>query len=78
MAGLVGVGQNYKDQAKMGLQDKAQFEEARENTANQIEMAEKSQKMSAVGTGAGMGMMIGGPAGAAIGAGIGLLASELF
>jgi len=85
MAGLISVGQNYKDQAKSGLQTVSTMERGREAVGDNLEAAEKSQKMSAAGTGAGMGAMIGmqagsvgGPMGAAIGLGVGLIASELF
>lgn len=85
MAGLIGVGQQYKNQAKQGMQQAAGLEQAREMTGENIKQAEKGMTMSAVGTGAGIGMMagmqagsVGGPAGALIGAGVGLLASELF
>lgn len=78
MAGLITVGQQYKQQAKTGLSRAEGMADARERAGENIEQAEKSQKMSAIGTGAGFGMMVGGPAGATIGAGIGLLASSLF
>ena len=85
MAGLIGVGSQYKNQAKAGLQQVSNLGSARETAGDNIESAEKSQKMSAVGTGAGIGAMVGmqagmvgGPAGMAIGAGIGLVAAELF
>lgn len=78
MAGLIGVGQQYKNQAKQGLQQASSLEQGREIAGDNIKQAEKGMRMSAVGTGAGIGMMAGGPVGALIGAGVGLLASELF
>lgn len=94
MAGLIGVGQQYKNQAKQGLQQASSLEEGRKNAGEALEQAEKGMKMQAVGTGAGVGlmaamgtgfggsmmpaMMAGGPAGLLVGAGVGLLAAELF
>lgn len=86
MAGLIGVGQQYKNESKQGLQTVSNLSQGREIAGDNLEQAEKSQKMSAVGMGASVGMMagmqagatVGGPWGAAIGAGIGLIASELF
>lgn len=84
-AGLIQVGRQYNQQAKEGLSRVSNLEQARKTAGDNLEAAEKSQKMSAVGTGAGIGAMVGmqagmvgGPAGALIGAGIGYLASELF
>lgn len=85
MAGLINVGRQYRNQAMSGLSQAEGLAKARERTGEQIEQAEKSQKMSAVGAGAGIGAMmgmqagaVGGPAGMAIGAGVGLLASTIF
>ncbi|TQE98721.1 MAG: bacteriocin [Spiribacter salinus] len=86
MAGLIGLGQNYRQQALGGLQQVASMERNREHANDQLEQQESAAKMSAIGTGASTGAMIGmeagmaggGPVGAAIGAGVGLLASSIF
>lgn len=78
MAGLITVGRQYEQQATSGLQRAESMANAREQTGENLKADEKQQKMSAVGTGAAMGMMVGGPMGAAVGAGIGLLASSIF
>lgn len=79
MAGLITVGRQYQNQAKKGMQRAEGMARAREATGENLKAAEKSQKMSAIGAGAAIGMMTPlGPAGAALGAGIGYLASEIF
>ena len=76
--GLLGLRRDMESDAMQGLGDLAgqQGQQKRANEA--MKTAERGQKMSAVGMGAGIGMMAGGPAGAAIGAGVGYLASEVF
>ena len=76
--GLLGLRRDMESDAMQGLGDLAgqQGQQKRANEA--MKTAERGQKMSAVGMGAGVGMMAGGPVGAAIGAGIGLLASSIF
>ena len=76
--GLIGLRRDMESDAMQGLGDLAgqQGQQKRANEA--MKTAERGQKMSAVGMGAGIGMMAGGPVGAAIGAGIGLLASSIF
>ena len=76
--GLIGLRRDMESDAMQGLGDLAgqQGQQKRANEA--MKTAERGQKMSAVGMGAGIGMMAGGPAGAAIGAGVGYLASEVF
>lgn len=78
MAGLIQVGRQYEQQATNAMTRTAGLQDARERTGDQIEQAEKQQKMMGIGTGAGIGMMVGGPLGAGVGAGIGLLATSLF
>lgn len=83
--GLLGLRQQMEGEAMQGLNDLAGQQRQAKMQEDQMEQAERSQKMSAIGTGAGVGMMagmqagsVGGPMGAAIGAGIGLLASSIF
>ena len=76
--GLLGVQQNMEGQAMQGMQQAADIQRQNKMANDQLEAAEKQQTMSAIGTGAGIGMMAGGPAGAAIGAGVGFLASSIF
>jgi len=76
--GLLGLRQQMEGQAMQGLSDLAGQQRQAKLQEDQMKQAEKTQKMSAVGTGAGIGMMAGGPVGAAIGAGVGFLASSLF
>ena len=85
MAGLIGVGNEYRQQALHGLNTTANLEHQRQQAGLQLQQANKQATMSAVGTGAGIGLMagmqagaVGGPLGMAIGAGVGLLASKLF
>ncbi|WP_144982878.1 bacteriocin [Halomonas sp. C22] len=83
--GLLGLRQQMEGQAMQGLSDLAGQQRQAKLQEDQMKQAERAQKMSAVGTSAGIGMMagmkagsVGGPMGAAIGAGIGLLASSIF
>lgn len=76
--GLLGLRQQMEGEAMQGLGDLAGQQRQAKMQEDQMEQAEKTQKMSAVGTGAGIGMMTGGPVGAAIGAGVGFLASSIF
>jgi len=78
MAGLITTGQQYKTQAKQGLQQVASMETARKDAGEMMEAQEKQATMSAVGTGTAIGASVGGPPGALIGAGVGLVASKLF
>ncbi|MDP1542408.1 MAG: hypothetical protein Q8L99_04585 [Polycyclovorans sp.] len=77
MAGLIGTGQAYKDLARGSLQEVARTEQQRKITNDQLEAQQKQGMISNVASGAGLGFAVGGPAGAAIGAGIGLLGSIL-
>jgi hypothetical protein len=76
--GLLGLRQQMEGEAMQGLGDLAGQQRQAKMQEDQMEQAERTQKMSAVGTGAGIGMMAGGPVGAAIGAGVGFLASSIF
>ncbi|WP_311064114.1 hypothetical protein [Halomonas sp. DWK9] len=76
--GLLGLRQQMEGQAMQGLSDLSGQQRQAEQAEEQMEQAEKTQKMSAVGMGAGVGMMVGGPLTAAIGAGVGFLASSIF
>lgn len=76
--GLLGLRKQMEGQAMQGLGDLAGQQRRAKRQEDQMEQAESTQKMSAVGAGAGIGMIAGGPIGAAIGAGVGFLASELF
>ncbi|UTA78954.1 hypothetical protein J4377_13430 [Halomonas sp. XH26] len=83
--GLLGLRQQMESQAMQGLGDLAGQQRQAKVAEDQIKQAEKTQKMQAVGMGAGIGAMagmkigaVGGPMGMAIGAGVGFLASSLF
>lgn len=76
--GLISVADKFNNNAMTGLADAAKREQAREIAGDQIEAADKAGRAQAIGTGAGAGMMVGGPAGAAVGAGVAYLAYELF
>lgn len=83
MAGLISVGRQYQQQSKQGMQRASDLQQAREKTEDNLDAQDKQATMSAVGAGAAIGGYmaagsIGGPAGMAIGAGVGLLASQLF
>ena len=76
--GLMGLRRDMESDAMQGIGDLAGQQAQQKRSNDQIKQAERTQKMSAVGMGAGIGMMAGGPMGAAIGAGVGLLASSIF
>lgn len=76
--GLMGLRRNMESDAMQGLGDLAGQQAQQKRANDAIDAAEKQQKMSAVGTGAGIGMMAGGPVGAFIGAGVGYISSEIF
>lgn len=76
--GLLGLRQQMEGEAMQGLGDLAGQQRQAKMQEDQMEQAERTQKMSAVGMGASMGMMAGGPVSAAIGAGVGFLASSIF
>lgn len=76
--GLLGLQQNMEGQAMQGMQQAADIQRQNKMANQQLEAAEKQQMTSNIGTGAAMGMMAGGPMGAAIGAGAGFLVSSIF
>ena len=76
--GLLGLRRQMESQAMQGLSDLAGQQRQAKMQEDQMKQAERAQKTSAVGTGTGIGMMAGGPVGAAIGAGVGFLASSIF
>ena len=83
--GLLGLKNQMEGDAMKGIGDLAGQQAQAKRAEDQMDQAERGQKMSAVGMGAGVGMMagmqagaVGGPMGMAIGAGIGLLASSIF
>jgi len=76
--GLLGLKNQMEGDAMKGIGDLAGQQAQAKRAEDQMDQAERGQKMSAVGMGAGIGMMAGGPMGAAIGAGVGYLASEVF
>ncbi|MBB20251.1 MAG: bacteriocin [Rickettsiales bacterium] len=65
-------------EAMQGIGDLAGQQRQAKRAEEAMKQAERGQKMSAIGMGAGIGMMAGGPVGAAIGAGVGFIASEIF
>lgn len=75
---LLSLAGDTKSSAMKGLRDAAELETKRENNNEQLKAAEKQQTMSAVGTGASIGMMAGGPVGTAIGAAGGYIVGSLF
>jgi len=76
--GLLGLKNQMEGDAMKGIGDLAGQQRQAKRAEDQMDQAERGQKMSAVGMGASIGMMAGGPMGAAIGAGVGLLASSIF
>jgi hypothetical protein len=76
--GLLGLKNQMEGDAMKGIGDLAGQQAQAKRAEDQMDQAERGQKMSAVGMGAGIGMMAGGPMGAAIGAGVGLIASSIF
>ena len=83
--GLLGLKNQMEGDAMKGIGDLAGQQAKAKRAEDQMDQAERGQKMSAVGMGAGVGMMagmqagaVGGPMGMAIGAGIGLIASSIF
>lgn len=77
MAGLLGLGEQHLAQAQSALQQSAALTQQR-NDFNRA--AKKQAKLGVIGNvaqGAGAGAAMGGPWGAAAGAGLGLLSSFL-
>ena len=75
---LLSLAQGTKNNALMGLKDAANNEERRNQANQQLKQAHRQQTLSNVATGAGIGMMAGGPVGAAVGAGVCLVLGGLF
>lgn len=76
--GLIGLKDKFEGQAMDLLSEVSREQEANERLADQMDDAKSAQKKNTVATAAGAGLMMGGPAGALIGAGVGYIASELF
>lgn len=76
--GLLDIGAQTRQQGMMGLRDAANREDELEAANKNLKTARKGQTMNSIGTGAGIGMMVGGPVGALVGGGIGFLADSLF
>ena len=72
---LLDAATATRQQAMAGMETSSKLEQQREAENKQLKAAKQQQTMSAVGTGAAVGMMAGGAPGAAIGAGVGLIAS---
>lgn len=81
MAGLIGLGQTYRQQATALASQSDELKFRREQENQMMENAKKQRQAGLVATGAVVGAEAGsgaGPWGAIIGAGIGFLAGELF
>lgn len=76
--GLLGLKNQMETEAMQGLGDLAGQQRQNERIEDQMDAADHQQQMQAIGMGAGLGAMAGGPMGMLIGAGVGYLASELF
>lgn len=76
--GILDIGAQTRQQALTGLRDAANQDQQREAANENLKQQKKQGTMSAIGTGASMGFMIGGPVGGLVGAGIGLVGSMLF
>lgn len=77
MPGLIGLGDNYREQSE-SLAGAAANTEAERNYQNkQIKAAQMQKIGSAVGMGAAIGMS-GGPVGALVGTGIGYAVGRIF
>lgn len=73
MAGLLGLGQAYKQQNRELWSNLADREERRNRVNDEIKQQKQASTLSLAGTGAMMGGQIGGPWGAVIGGAVGLL-----
>lgn len=76
--GLMSLKDKFEGQAIESLARVSDEQEKYEAQRKEMNAAEDTQRMSAIGTGAGIGFAVGGPAGAAVGAAAGWLASEIF
>ncbi|MGR5241749.1 bacteriocin [Photobacterium damselae] len=75
---ILDTAGNTRKQALSGLRDAANRETERENANKQLKTAKRAQTMGAIGSGASIGMMAGGPVGALVGAGAGLILDGIF
>lgn len=78
MYGLTDIQRNLDDSAKNGIRHAAQLEQNREANDDAMKAQDQINKKNSVATGAGIGFMVGGPAGAGIGAGVGYLTHSFF
>ncbi len=85
MSNLMSISQRLQNDAVGSMGNLAELDRRSELAEQQMDAADSAAKSSNVMAGAGMGWMIGakvgagfGPAGMALGAGIGYLSSELF
>lgn len=87
MSGLLGTAMSARNEAGQLWDQAAGREQSLNSARDAFKAAERQQRTSMVGTGAGMGAVIAagasygaaaGPIGALVGAGIGLLVNELF
>lgn len=76
--GLVNMQRTLEQQAKQGLQHSAQLEQQREATNDRLEEADKAGRMNSTATAAGLGFMVGGPVGAAVGGAAGYVLYDFF
>ncbi|WP_429170151.1 bacteriocin [Aeromonas rivipollensis] len=82
--GILDIGGQTRQQGLAGLRDAANRESEMEAANKSLKSARQGQTMSAIGTGASMGAVLGmagslgGPLGALAGAGVGFLADSLF
>lgn len=72
---LLDAATSTRKQAMAGMDESSKLEQQREAENKQLKAAKQQQTMSAVGTGASVGFMVGGVPGASIGAGVGYIAS---
>lgn len=71
--GLIGTGIIEDQQAQQDLAGVAQRQTQMYEENKMVQTANQNAMFSDIGTGAGVGLSVGGPWGAAIGAGVGLL-----
>ena len=77
MAGLIGTGTTYRQQAEALASRSDDLSQRRKEENEMIDQADKQQKISLTTTGAMVGTEISPGWGTLIGAGIGYLAGEL-
>lgn len=83
MAGLIGMGHAYKQQALQGMMEDNQRRQKINQENEAIKQAESAQSMQMAGLGAGLGATVaagtavGGPVGALAGAALGYAFGEL-